>query len=270
MTTYAVGDIQGCLEPLKKLLDTVNFDSACDELWAVGDLVNRGPDSLGTLRFLHSLGGAFKTVLGNHDLHLLAVYFKQQSARRKDTFAALLEASDASDLLNWLRQQPLLYENEHFVMVHAGIPVIWSLDKARALANEVHSVLRGNDFCDYLANMYGNEPARWSDDLSGTDRLRVITNYFTRMRLCDENNALELSFKGSPADAPQGQAPWYEAYAGSPPGKQILFGHWAALEGCGPDIGIHALDSGCVWGNCMTLLRLDTLERITCPCDKPN
>lgn len=262
MTTYIVGDIQGCCDALKKLLAIAEFDPKHDQLWSVGDIVNRGPDSLSTLRYLKNLGPRFKMVLGNHDLHLLAVAYKKKSSKKLDTLDEILAASDRDELIDWLRHQPLIYQHENSVLVHAGIPHIWSLQKALALASEVQDILCSDDCGDFLSAMYGNEPDRWTDQLQGLERLRVITNYLTRMRICKSDGTLDLAFK-SPADlAPKHYLPWFSFY---PKHKireyDIFFGHWAALESKCYDHRFHALDSGYFWGGALTLLRLSDHKR---------
>ncbi len=257
MTHYAVGDIQGCLDPLLRLLGSVSFDPACDKLIAVGDLINRGPKSLETLRFCKGLGDSFKTVLGNHDLHLLAIAHGVRAPTPKDTVNEILAASDRDELLAWLQQQPLLLTIDDFTVVHAGIPPIWSLTQARRLAAEIAEVLRSDNSTEYFHNMYGNQPRQWSDDLQGPERWRVITNYLTRMRFCTAEGRLELESKDA-ANAPAPYAPWF-AHKGRKTGQdKIIFGHWAALEGrdCGPNL--FALDTGCVWGGPMRLMNLQS------------
>lgn len=269
MTTWAIGDIQGCLEPLDALLKKIRFDARNDTLWLVGDLVNRGPDSLGVLRRLYALRASCRIVLGNHDLHLLAVAAGIDTLRRKDTFDDVLNAADAGTLLNWLQQQPLLHFDAKLntVMTHAGIPPQWSLFDAQRFANEVESVLRHGDAAAYFRAMYGNEPAGWSESLSGNTRLRVITNYFTRMRFIDENGALDLVSKEGLGTAPAGFAPWFAAPQRRTGSTRIVFGHWAALEGRVHADGICALDTGCVWGGALTAMNLDTGQRVSCGCE---
>ena len=210
MATYAVGDIQGHLEPLQRVLDQARFDPASDRLWLVGDLVNRGPESLGTLRFLRQLGSTVVAVLGNHDLHLLAVALTDRAPRRKDTLDPVLSAPDRDELLDWLRRRPLVYHEPGLdaVLVHAGLPFVFSLEQALARSREVEAVLSGDDPAAFLAEMYGNEPAAWQPDLTGVDRLRVIVNYFTRMRFIDAEGRLDLAAKESAARAPGGYFPW--------------------------------------------------------------
>jgi bis(5'-nucleosyl)-tetraphosphatase (symmetrical) len=268
MATWAIGDIQGCLEALERLLQKIRFDARHDTLWLVGDLVNRGPDSLGVLRRLHALRDNCRIVLGNHDLHLLAVAAGVDTLRRKDTFGDVLNASDAGTLLHWLQQQPLLHFDARLgaVMTHAGIPPQWSLFDAQRLAHEVESVLRHGDAVSYFRAMYGNEPAGWHESLAGSTRLRVITNYFTRMRFIDESGALDLVSKEGLGSAPPGFSPWFAAPQRRTGSTRIVFGHWAALQGRADAAGICALDTGCVWGGTLTAMNLETGVRIACAC----
>lgn len=269
MATYAVGDLQGCLEPLKCLLRQVAFDPARDRLWLVGDLVNRGPQSLETLRFLYAMRDSLTCVLGNHDLHLLAVAHDVERLKKSDTLKEILEAPDRADLIDWLRQQKLLhYDAERdTALVHAGIPPQWTLKKALVRAAEVEEVLRDDTrIREFLDGMYGNEPARWHKNLRGIERLRVITNYFTRMRFCKADGTLDLKSKEGLGSAPKGYAPWFSHLERKTRGLKIVFGHWAALEGRCDEPGVFALDTGCVWGGAMTLLNLDSGERIRCEC----
>ncbi len=271
MALYAVGDIQGCLEPLQCLLRQVNFQPGKDHLWLVGDLVNRGPDSLGTLRFLYAMRDSVTTVLGNHDLHLLAAAYNAERLKKHDTLREILEAPDRNDLIDWLRQQKLLhYDAERDIaLVHAGIPPQWSLKKALARAAEVEEVLRDDTrIREFLDGMYGNEPARWNKNLHGIERLRVITNYFTRMRFCTPDGTLDLKSKEGMGSAPSGFAPWFSHPKRKTRGQKLIFGHWAALEGRCDEPGVHALDTGCVWGGALTLLNVDTGELHRCTCQK--
>lgn len=261
MVDYVVGDIQGCYDELQLLLESVSFDSRSDRLLAVGDLVNRGPQSLEILRFCRELGDSFATVLGNHDLHLIAIARGHSKPSKKDTLSEILKAPDCELLINWLRSRPLAMRVEQHLLVHAGVPPFWGRSKTLRLATEVSKTL-ASDHCDgYLAAMYGNHPAMWSEKLRGVERLRVITNYLTRMRFITKRGALQLSAKGAPGSPPQGTLPWYDAPRRKMADKSIIFGHWAALEGryCGPNL--HALDTGCAWGKQLTLLNLATLER---------
>lgn len=268
MTAYAVGDLQGCLQPLKQLLTQVDFSPSRDQLWLVGDLVNRGPDSLETLRFITSLGDSAKIVLGNHDLHLLAVYYGYRKLSKKDTLSDILAADDCTSLMDWLRQQPLFYQDKtlNFCMTHAGIPPGWSIEDTFHRAAEVSQIIAGADIELFLQNMYGDKPNQWRDDIQGFERFRLITNYLTRMRFCDIDGSLDLDNKGSPDQPPAGFKPWYELREYSPTEPRILFGHWAALQGQINNKHLFALDTGCVWGGCMTLLDLNTLNTVQCDC----
>jgi bis(5'-nucleosyl)-tetraphosphatase (symmetrical) len=269
MSIYVLGDIQGCYDELMQLLELVEFDPVEDTLWFVGDLVNRGPASLEVLRFVHSLGDSAITVLGNHDLHLLALAYGERQSRSADTLAAVLAAPDRDELLNWLRSRPLLHIDERgenpdkrpVLMVHAGLPPIWSVERAAALAVEVEGALRSDRISEFLRAMYGNSPACWRDDLKGMTRLRVITNYLTRMRLLDADGMLQLSFDGRAEDAPPPYRPWFEFYRERPLTHTVVFGHWAALEGRVGVPGVMALDTGCVWGKSLTALRLQDWTR---------
>ncbi|WP_110971534.1 symmetrical bis(5'-nucleosyl)-tetraphosphatase [Pseudomonas huaxiensis] len=269
MATYAVGDLQGCLEPLKCLLERVNFNPAVDRLWLVGDLVNRGPQSLETLRFLYGMRDSLVCVLGNHDLHLLAAWHNIERLKKSDTLREVLDAPDAPELMDWLRRQKLLHFDEArgTVMVHAGIPPQWTLAKALALAAEVEEVLRDdNRLKPYLDGMYGNEPAKWNKDLTGVSRLRVITNYFTRMRFCTADGKLDLKGKEGADTALPGYKPWFAHKDRRSRHVKIIFGHWAALEGRCNAPGVFALDTGCVWGGAMTLMNVDSGEFQRCDC----
>ncbi|EJM14173.1 symmetrical bis(5'-nucleosyl)-tetraphosphatase [Pseudomonas sp. GM21] len=270
MATYAVGDLQGCLEPLQCLLKQVAFDPAKDRLWLVGDLVNRGPQSLATLRFLYDIRESLVCVLGNHDLHLLAAGRNIERLKKNDTLREILEAPDCAQLLEWLRQQKLMHYDQQrdIALVHAGIPPQWSLRKAMKCAAEVEEVLRDdNRIAPYLDGMYGNDPAKWDNDLKGVTRLRVITNYFTRMRFCTSEGKLDLKSKEGVGTALPGYKPWFTYKERKTKGLKIIFGHWAALEGQCDEPGIFALDSGCVWGGAMTLMNVDTFERLHCQCN---
>jgi len=268
MSTYAIGDLQGCLEPLQRLLDEVRFDPARDRLWLAGDLVNRGPDSLECLRFVHSMRESLEVVLGNHDLHLLAVARGHRKANPKDTLAPIIEASDRDVLLDWLRRQPLMHYDAYldYVMVHAGIPPKWDLERARAHAREVEAVLQSDQLDDFLAQMYGNEPGRWKHKLYGSARLRVITNYFTRMRFCTADGELDLESKGGLETQKPGFAPWYAHAQHRCRNHRIVFGHWAALEGKAGASNVYPLDTGCVWGGSLTALRLEDQQVFRCAC----
>ncbi|MEQ8857225.1 MAG: symmetrical bis(5'-nucleosyl)-tetraphosphatase [Pseudomonadales bacterium] len=262
MATYAIGDIQGCYDEFERLLERLRFEPGRDRLWLVGDLINRGPRSLDVVRQVRALGDSAVAVLGNHDLHLLAIHYGGHSPKSSDTFDELLGVDDADELCDWLRRLPLLVDDLElgYVMSHAGVPHIWDLEQARARAREVEAVLTGSGFRDYFAGMYGNRPDCWSEDLEGMDRWRVITNYFTRMRLVDEAGRLDFSHKGPLAEAPSGWFPWYELRARHPLPATILFGHWAALEGVTNQACAIALDTGCVWGRSLTAMCLESGE----------
>ncbi len=267
MATYAVGDVQGCYDELSELLEHVRFDPARDRLWLVGDLVNRGPKSLAVLRFVRSLGDAALCVLGNHDLHLLAIRYGGHPVRRSDTFADVLAAEDCDELCDWLRHLPMLVRDDAlgYVMTHAGIPHIWDLDQAEGYARELEAVLRSDGHPVYFTGLYGNRPDIWEDSLQGLDRWRAVTNYLTRMRLVSEEGRLEFAHKGAVADAPPGWFPWYELRARRPLGVRIVFGHWAAIEGVTNQPDVIALDTGCVWGRRLTALCLETGELFSIP-----
>ncbi len=266
MATYVIGDVQGCFRELAVLLDHLQ-PGTDDRLWFVGDLVNRGPGSLETLRLVKSLGSQAVSVLGNHDLHFLAIYFGGHSAKRGDTFDALLAAADADELAHWLRTLPLVHLDEALgvTMVHAGIPPFWTPKRAVELAAEVQAVLSGEGYLHFLQNLYGNQPDLWRDDLEGIDRIRLITNYFTRMRLIDGSGALDFQHKEGLENAPAHLTPWYEVFAAVQPKARIVFGHWAAIEGETGYDNIQATDTGCVWGRTLTALCIETGARVVVP-----
>lgn len=267
MAVYAIGDIQGCFDELQALLDKIGFDPAHDRLWFTGDLVNRGPKSLETLRYVKSLGDRAVTVLGNHDLHLLAVAYGLQDNEAED-LDRILTAPDRDELIDWLRHRPLLHHDPElgYTLVHAGLPPSWDLAKAQALAGEVESVLRGPDCRAFLEHMYGNEPEQWSDDLTGWDRLRFIVNCFTRMRFCDNDGRLELQAKGPPGSQPAPYRPWFAIPDRASADLKIVFGHWSTLGPCA-EPNVFPLDTGCLWGGSLTALRLDgERKRISFPC----
>ena len=269
MTRYAVGDIQGCLKPLQCLLDEVAFSPERDELWLVGDLVNRGPASLATLEYLYPLRHCLRIVLGNHDLHTLALARGATTQGRHPSLEPLLQSPDINMFMEWIRTLPLCMRSDSgdYVMSHAGIPPIWSTRQALAYSAEVSAVLRDNTAIDaFLSAMYGDEPALWSETLSGTTRLRTLTNYFTRMRCCGEDGTLDLAYKGAADNIPPGMAPWFHWPETEPRHETQLFGHWAALEGRTDRDDCIALDTGCVWGRSLTLLNMDTREFHQCDC----
>ena len=257
MTLYAVGDIQGCAAEFEALLDAMAFEPGRDELWLVGDLVNRGPDSLGVLRRVIALGDSATCVLGNHDLHLLATAAGIRPAGPADTFNDVLTAPDAAELLDWLRRCPLLHHEARrgAVLVHAGIPPIWTLEQALARGGEVAALLSGPRWRDALDGMYGNEPDTWSEDLPPQQRRRFTINALTRMRFCDRHGRLDLQHTGPPGTQAAGLVPWFDA-----PHRacdvHIVFGHWSAL-GLKRRADITALDTGCVWGGALTAVPID-------------
>ena len=259
MATYAIGDIQGCYAALEKLLQVIAFDAASDVLWSTGDLVNRGAQSLEVLRFFSRLGKQHRIVLGNHDLHLLAVAVGTRERHKNDTLDAILAAPDRNELIEWLRQLPLLVHDEalNYVMTHAGIAPMWNLAQAKSAAKEVESVLQGAQATTFFKEMYGSLPDYWRDDLHGNDRLRCIVNYFTRMRYCHADGRLDLTYKGSIAEKPAALTPWFEMPNRANTNENIIFGHWAALAGKANVPGVFPLDTGCVWGGCLSAMRLE-------------
>ena len=266
MADYAIGDIQGCYDELRLLLDVIAFDEHSDTLWIAGDLINRGPNSLAVLKLLHSLRARVKIVLGNHDLHFLAVAAGSRKATKKDTFNDVFKDPMAANLIHWLRQQPLFIScaERNISMAHAGIPHIWDLTTALSLAKEVEDCLKSNDWIHFTAAMYGNTPERWDERLERYDRLRVITNYLTRMRFCQADGTLDLDDKSSIESSRKGFQAWF-TYENTylPNNHEIIFGHWAALEGVTHSSRHHALDTGCVWGGALTAMNLDNKQRFT-------
>jgi bis(5'-nucleosyl)-tetraphosphatase (symmetrical) len=259
MAVFAIGDIQGCHTDLERLLDRINFDPAEDRLWFAGDIVNRGPGSLEALRLVRRLGDKAVAVLGNHDMHLLAVaHGGQRAPGRRDTLAQILDAPDAGDLLDWLRRRPFFHDDPDlgYCLVHAGLPPQWSTGEAAARSAELEAVLQGPDWRDFLAAMYGNQPDLWDPDLSGHDRLRFIVNSFTRMRFVTPEGRLDFRHKGPPGSQPAGLVPWYEAPGRRSAGHHVLFGHWSTL-GEVRGHNVYPLDTGCVWGGSLTAFRLD-------------
>lgn len=259
MAVYAIGDIQGCYDPLRRLLDELCFDPAADTLWLTGDLVNRGPKSLKTLRFVQSLGDSAITVLGNHDLHLLALW--AGALDYNETFESLaktLRAPDVDELCDWLRQRPLAHYDEKLdtLLVHAGTHPSWSVRKTLSCAAEVEDELRDGDFETLLAKMYGNTPVKWSDSLRGYKRLRFVINCLTRMRVVTSTGKLNFSFSGPPWRARKNQRPWFEAGYPATGATRVVFGHWSQL-GLIVLPSLISLDTGCVWGRQLTAVRLD-------------
>lgn len=260
MALYLIGDVQGCDQALQRLLDEISFSPSRDTLYLLGDLVNRGPDSAGVLRRLMGYGAAAQCLLGNHDLHLLAIAHGVRKPHRKDTLQGVLDAPDRSAMLDWLRQQRMAMrqsvQGQEILMVHAGVLPAWSADQTLALAAEVEAVLRGPELSDFLPQMYGNEPARWSDTLTGAARLRVIVNALTRLRFCTPDGSMEFDTTAGADGAPVGYQPWYEVAGRRTAGITVAFGHWSTLGWLErPDV--IALDTGCVWGGALSALRLD-------------
>ena len=269
MTTYAIGDLQGCYEPLRALLDKVRFDAARDRLWFVGDLVNRGPQSLEVLRFVRDLGDRATVVLGNHDLHLLAMAAGYAVPRRGDTLDGILGAADRDELLIWLQHCPLAHFDEDLgvLMVHAGVAPQWSLIQTLARAAELEQVLRGEAAGKFFAAMYSEEGTLWRDDLTGPARWRTIADFLTRARFLDRSGRCDLSAKGPPGTQPAGHMPWFDHPDRRTVGQRIVFGHWSAL-GAPHRNDVLALDTGCLWGGCLSAVRLDPpheLFQIDCP-----
>ena len=268
MAVYLIGDLQGCDEPLSRLLQTLDFSPSRDTLYLLGDLVNRGPDSLGVLRRLQALGTSAHCVLGNHDLHALAVAAGVRRPGRSDTLEALLHANDREPLLAWLRQQPLALQAQGVLMVHAGVLPCWNAQDTLARSAEVQQVLGSSDWLVFVQEMYGNEPDHWDDALQGAARLRVIVNALTRLRFCSADGRMEFDTKEAAEHAPAGFMPWFDVPGRRTAGEVVAFGHWSTLGWLGRR-DVFALDSGCVWGGCLTALRLQAdghHERIDVPC----
>lgn len=266
MTTYAIGDLQGCLLQTKALLKKIRVATPEARLVFVGDLVNRGPSSLQTLRHVRALGDAASVLLGNHDLHLLAAAQGVRRVRADDPLNEILQAPDCGELLDWLRQQPLArFENGH-LLVHAGVLPQWTAEQTLALAGEVETVLRGPDWGDFMHQMYGNQPARWDDTLTGADRLRCIVNALTRLRFCTAEGEMEFDTASGVDTAPAGFMPWFEVPGRKSRDATVVFGHWSTL-GLMLRPNLIALDTGCVWGGKLTAVRLDNraVLQVDCP-----
>jgi len=266
MATYAIGDVQGCFEELKRILERVSFDKKQDHLWFVGDLVNRGPKSLEVLRFVRDLGSRAVVVLGNHDLHLVAQHEGFERARKDDAFDEVLAAPDRGELVDWLRTRPMMHVEGGYAMVHAGLLPQWSIARALELGREVERALSAASYREFLQNMYGGKPERWDDALAGWDRLRVIVNAMTRMRFCTHEGAMEFHAKG--AAPPPGYLAWFETRPQEE--ETIICGHWSQL-GLKLAPRLAALDSGCVWGGALSALRLEdrALYQVACPGYQP-
>lgn len=271
MAVYLIGDVQGCDDALGRLLDEVGFSASRDTAYVLGDLVNRGPQSLATVRRLMALGSSVHCLLGNHDLHLLAVSQGIRPAHRSDTVDDILQAPDRSALLDWLRHRPMALQAHGWLMVHAGVLPAWDAAQTLALAAELQSVLRSPDWSGFLREMYGNTPDRWHDSLRGSDRLRVIVNALTRLRFCSADGVMEFKTKDSADAAPQGFMPWFDVPARRTAAERVAFGHWSTLGELDRP-GLLALDTGCVWGGCLTAARLggggSSVERISVRCEQ--
>ena len=268
MAVYAIGDVQGCFDELQALLELIRFDPEKDRVWFAGDLVNRGPKSLQTLRFIRNLGDSAVCVLGNHDLHLIAAAHGHLLSNDDHTLDAVLTAPDSKELIDWLRQQPLLHHDEGlgFTMIHAGLPPQWDLPLAQQCAHEVEAVLRSDNLTAFIPHMYGNKPKHWSNELSGWGRLRFIINCFTRLRFCDADGRLKLKYKGAPGSQPAEYRPWFELPERRSRNLNIVFGHWSTL-GPRTDAGIYPLDTACLWGGELTALRIDGVPQwFSLPC----
>ncbi|CBK40581.1 Bis(5'-nucleosyl)-tetraphosphatase, symmetrical [Nitrospira defluvii] len=267
MSTYAIGDVQGCFASLRQLTKTVGFNPAQDRLWFVGDLVNRGPDSLGVLRYIRDLGSAAVTVLGNHDLFLLAVATGLTTLRRDDTLTQILDAPDCGDLTTWLRQQPLLYREGSYVLVHAGLLPPWTIEEAQQLAMEAETALRGKQCDATLRALHPNGPLQWAPDLKGTVRLATIIKVLTRLRTCSNGGIMESTFSGPPKLTPQGFHPWFDVPNRQSATATIVFGHWAAM-GLHVTPNLLGLDSGCVYGRQLTAVRLEDRKVFQVRCEE--
>jgi bis(5'-nucleosyl)-tetraphosphatase (symmetrical) len=256
MKTYAIGDVQGCFKSLCCLIDEIERDTPGARYLFAGDLVNRGPDSLQTLRFVRDLGDRAVSVLGNHDLHLLAIAAGARKKQPLDSLEAIFDAPDGDELIHWLRHRPMAYAEQDFLLVHAGVLPQWTRSQTLALANEVEVILQGENWVGFMGEMYGNEPARWDDDLTGIKRLRCIVNGLTRLRFCREDGEMEFETKEGLSEAPVGYIPWFDVPTRQTKKERVIFGHWSALGLLlRPDVV--ALDTGCVWGRQLTAMRLE-------------
>lgn len=262
MSVYAIGDIQGCYDELLRLLDAIEFNEHIDQLWFVGDLVNRGPKSLETLRFVKSLGNSAVTVLGNHDLHLIATALNLNKPRKKDSLEAILSAHDCDELLHWLRHRPLFHHNDEFCLLHAGLPPQWDFVQTERLAREVEQVLQGPDHAHFFKHMYGDKPAIWSDDFNHHEKTRFVINCFTRMRYCDIHGQLDFHHKGPLGSQPDHLMPWFTVPDRKSADMKIVFGHWSTL-GYHEENNCYAIDTGCLWGGQLTALKLGKTPMVT-------
>lgn len=270
MALYLIGDLQGCDEALGRLLKKIDFSASRDTLVLLGDLVNRGPDSLAVLRRLMAMESSVHCLLGNHDLHLLALAHGVRKPHRSDTLDGILQAPDRAALLDWLRARPLALHMQGWLMVHAGVLPQWDVAQTLGLAGEVENTLRDAGWGDFMHQLYGNQPTAWREDLTGADRLRVIVNALTRLRFCSADGVMEFETKDSAAAAPEGFMPWFKVPGRRTLGTPIAFGHWSTLKGSAEREGVLPLDTGCVWGGCLTAARLGPrgeaeLIQVQCP-----
>ena len=271
MAIYAIGDIQGCYHAFQGLLTRIQFNPKLDQLWLVGDLINRGSGSLEVLRWCYAHQDSLKVVLGNHDLHALVVAHGFVKAHKGDTLDGLLAAADRGVLLDWLRHQRLMVQEDNFLMVHAGLLPQWTAEQAMAYAAEVEAALQGDKYLEFLFHMYGNQPNRWSDHLTGMARLRLITNAMTRLRVCTEQGEMEFAFKGELQDIPNGFMPWFDVPTRATQTAEVIFGHWSAL-GLQHRNNVYSLDTGCLWGGQLTAMNIHTkviTQVASNPLDKP-
>ena len=257
---YLIGDVQGCDQALQNLLDKIQFSTSKDTLYLLGDLVNRGPDNVAVLRRLQQLGDSARCLLGNHDLHLLAMHLGLSKPKPGDTVGDVLQAPDRQQLIDWLRHQSLAMFEAGILMVHAGVLPQWSADQTMALAAEVQTVLQSPAWPEFMQHMYGNQPTRWHDSLSGYDRLRVIVNGLTRIRFCSAEGEMEFAHHGDVPDAPPGYMPWFNAPHRLTEEVSVAFGHWSSLSALHRD-DVLELDTGCVWGRCLSALKIDAGHR---------
>lgn len=266
MAIYAIGDVQGCYDDLRRLLDAIAFDPALDQVWFAGDLVNRGPKSCQVLRFVQSLGNSAITVLGNHDLHLIATFNQLRPLHKKDTLRQVLQAQDGDELVHWLRHRPLFHQDAGFCMLHAGLPPQWDGAKAAKMAAKAEKVLQGAACMDFLQNMYDDKPRQWSDDLNPQQKIRFIVNCFTRMRYCCANGRLSFKQHRAPGSQPPHLLPWFRVASRKSADLKIIFGHWSAL-GFHQENNCFCIDTGAVWGGQLTALQLGKcVRRISVDC----
>jgi len=275
MSTYAIGDVQGCYSELQNLLNEINFDERRDDLWFAGDLVNKGPKSLQTLRFIKALGVNAKITLGNHDLHLLAVAKNIQPLLKKDTIQEILAADDVKELIDWLKSRPLLItdDNLNFTMVHAGLPPQWSLENAKELAKECESILQSEKINKLLAKMYGDTPNIWVNSLQDYAKQRFIINCFTRIRFCNSDGMLDFDAKAAPGKQNTSLIPWYSLPNRKTKDNKIIFGHWSTVhignEKNFKQYNVYPIDTGCLWGGRLTAMRLEDEKVFSVPSEQP-